>query len=146
MAPATYQLIMRSGPTPGKEFPLEKDEIYVGRDVANDIVVNDPEVSRRHARLTIESGSYLVEDLGSTNGTFVNGQRLTRPHLLRPGEMLQMGENVGFAFEAQPYDADATMVGAGPVSEPPSARETYVPPSTPPPPPTRTPPPPGVKA
>ena len=64
MAPATYQLIMRSGPTPGKEFPLEKDEIYVGRDVANDIVVNDPEVSSRHPRLTIENRSYMVEVFG----------------------------------------------------------------------------------
>jgi hypothetical protein len=134
MTPATFQLVMRSGPTPGKEVPLEKDEIYIGRDVGNDVVINDPEVSRRHARLTQQSGSYLIEDLGSTNGTFINGQRLTRPHLLRAGEMIMFGENVGLVFEMTQFDADATMVGAGPAFPEPSPRETYVPPSEPPPP------------
>jgi hypothetical protein len=141
MAPLTYQLIMRSGPTPGKAFPLEKDEIYIGRDVANDVVINDAEVSRRHARLTVQSGSYMLEDLGSTNGTFVNGQRVTRPHLLRPGEMVLLGENVTLAFDRTQYDPDATVIGAGPMTAPPPpprdvplpVRETYVPPSMPPP-------------
>jgi hypothetical protein len=140
MSPQTYQLVMRSGPTPGKAFPLDKDEIYIGRDVSNDLVINDAEVSRRHARLTAQSGSYSLEDLGSTNGTFVNGQRVTRPHLLRPGEMVLFGENVSLAYEIDQYDPDATMIGAGPMAAPPPAREvpppvreTYIPPSPPPP-------------
>lgn len=140
MSPQTYQLVMRSGPTPGKAFPLEKDEIHIGRDVSNDLVINDAEVSRRHARLSAEAGSYVVEDLGSTNGTFVNGQRVTRPQLLHPGDLILFGENVSLAFEIERFEEKATVVSAGPAAAPPPAREappireTYVPPAPPPPP------------
>ena len=51
MAAPIFQLTMRSGPTPGKVFPLEKQEILLGRDLANEIAISDPEVSRRHAAL-----------------------------------------------------------------------------------------------
>src|SRR3970040_517474 len=93
MAPQPYQLVIKSGPTPGKTFPLEKDEMYIGRDVSTDIVINDAEVSRRHARITRQADGFMLEDLGSTNGTFVEGQRLTAPRLLRAGEtiMLEIG-------------------------------------------------------
>jgi len=144
MASQSYQLIMRSGPTPGKAFDLNKGEMYIGRDVNNDIVVNDSEVSRKHARLVLQTGGFMLEDLGSTNGTFVNGQRLMGPHILRPGEMIMFGENVSMAYEAG-YDADATMVSAAPqpaypppaaAAPRPSQRPAYAPPPqsyTPPP-------------
>ena len=109
MAPQSYMLIMRTGPNPGKSFELTKNELYIGRDINNDIVINDSEVSRKHSRLILQAGGYVLEDLGSTNGTFVNGQRLMGPHVLRPGEMVMFGENVSLAFESD-YDADATMV------------------------------------
>lgn len=111
MAPQSYLLIMRTGPVPGKTFELTKTETYIGRDINNDIVINDSEVSRKHARLILQAGGYVLEDLGSTNGTFVNGQRLMGPHVLRPGELILLGENVSLAFEAG-YDADATMVAS----------------------------------
>ena len=47
----SFQIVIRSGPTPGKTYPLVKSEIFIGRDLSNDIVINDPEISRRHARL-----------------------------------------------------------------------------------------------
>ena len=109
MAPQSYMLIMRTGPNPGKSFELAKNELYIGRDINNDIVINDSEISRKHARLILQAGGYVLEDLGSTNGSFVNGQRLMGPHVLRPGEMVMFGENVSLAFEAG-YDPDATMV------------------------------------
>ena len=132
MASQSYQLVMRSGPTPGKVFELSKNENYIGRDISNDIVINDSEVSRKHARLVLQAGSFVLEDIGSTNGTFVNGQRLMGPHVLKPGELIMLGENVGLAFEAG-YDENATMVASpGPAASysppPPSPRETYVPP------------------
>jgi hypothetical protein len=111
MAPQAYMLIMRTGPNPGKSFELTKNELYIGRDINNDIVINDSEVSRKHVRLILQAGGYVLEDLGSTNGSFVNGQRLMGPHVLRPGEVVMLGENVSLAFE-QGYDADATMVAA----------------------------------
>ena len=120
-----FQLVMRSGPTAGKIFPLSGNEVTIGRDAPNNIMINDAEVSRRHARLTWQGTGYILEDAGSTNGTFVNGQRISRPHALRPGEVISLGENIVLMYEAT-SDAYATMVSA-------SARATAK--AKPPPPP-----------
>jgi predicted component of type VI protein secretion system len=110
---AQAQLVMRSGPTPGKTFTLTKPEMYIGRDISNDIVINDAEVSRKHVRLLVQAGQYVLEDLGSTNGTFINGQRISGPHILMAGQTVQMGENVVVVFEIPSFDPDATaLMGA----------------------------------
>ena len=137
MASYLFQLVMQTGPNPGRVYELQKEEMTIGRDVNNDVVINDAEVSRKHARLILHSGGYVLEDLGSTNGTFVSGERLVGPHTLRPGEMITLGENVSLAFESA-FDADATMVAgtaqpatfvsAPPVSPKP---EVYTPPVKP---------------
>lgn len=126
----TFQLVMKSGPTPGKVFDLTEDEITIGRDTAADLTVSDAEVSRKHARLFKQGTTYMLEDLGSTNGTYVNGQRLMGPHALRNGELIMFGENVGLVFEASSIDMDATIAaGPGQFETPPpvvrpSAQET----------------------
>lgn len=107
---AQYQLVLRTGPNPGQTFELRKDDISIGRDITNEIVINDAEVSRKHARLVAQAGGYMLEDAGSTNGTFVNGQRLMGPHLLRTGEMILLGESVSLMFEQTQVESDATMV------------------------------------
>ncbi len=104
-----FQLIMRSGPTPGAAFTLEGDQLTVGRDSTNEIVINDAEISRRHARLTFQGGKYVIEDLGSTNGTFVNGQRLAGPRVLKAGEVVSFGEQIVLVFEVTNFDAAATI-------------------------------------
>ncbi len=122
MAAPSYQLVMRSGPTPGKVYELSKSEIFIGRDVTNDIVINDAEVSRKHARLTFQAGGYVIEDLGSTNGTFVGGQRLMGPHALRLNELVMFGEHVGVYLEQVPFDPDATVMAGSGQREKPAAR------------------------
>ena len=87
-----YQLVMKTGPTPGKTFTLEDTEISIGREVGSGVYVNDVEVSRRHARLVSQFGDYLLEDLDSTNGTFVNGQRITGQRILKAGDTVFLGE------------------------------------------------------
>jgi len=125
-----FQLIMRSGPTPGAAFTLEGDQLTIGRDSTNEITINDAEISRRHARLTFQGGKYVLEDLGSTNGTFVNGQRLAGPRVLKAGEVVSFGEQIILVFEVTSQDEGATMVSPRAGAVPSAPR-----PSTPPPPP-----------
>src|SRR5574340_1256831 len=105
-----FQLVMRSGPMPGAVYPLEGDQLTIGRDSTNAVVINDAEVSRHHTRLTFQGGKYVVEDLGSTNGTFVNGQRLSGPYVLKAGDVLALGEQIVLMYDAVHVDAGATMI------------------------------------
>jgi pSer/pThr/pTyr-binding forkhead associated (FHA) protein len=135
MMASRFQLVMRAGPTTGKFFELIGADITIGRDPSADIVINIPEVSRKHARLRQETGGFVLEDLGSTNGTFVNGQRLSSPHSLRHGDTIMLGEAVALGYEsATPqYDPNATIVS----SSTPSADQTVLaqePAAQPPPP------------
>jgi predicted component of type VI protein secretion system len=107
--PSKFQLIMRSGPTIGALYPLEGDLITIGRDAANTIQINDAEISRRHARLQFQGGKYLIEDAGSTNGTHVNGQRLSAPYVLKPGDVVSFGETIVLAYETADFDPGATV-------------------------------------
>jgi len=107
---ANYQLVMNIGPTPGMTYQLTEPNITIGRDLNAEIVINIPEVSRRHARLRLEAGVYMLEDLGSTNGTFVNGQRLTSPQRLRNGDTIMLGEAVTLGFSGGYVDPHATLV------------------------------------
>jgi predicted component of type VI protein secretion system len=128
------RLVLRSGPTPGKAFPLDKSEMFIGRDMANEIVINDPEVSRRHARVFVQAGNTVIEDLGSTNGTSINGQRLTGPYIMRPGELITFGEHISLYFESETADSNATVAATRIPSGPQMAQ-----PSAPPPPIYQTP-------
>jgi pSer/pThr/pTyr-binding forkhead associated (FHA) protein len=111
---AQYQLVMHSGPTPGKTFPMEGDVVTIGREAGNQIIINDAEVSRRHTQFVLQGGKYVVSDLGSTNGTFVNGQRVTSQHVLQPGEIISLGEQISLLFEAvNTVDPNATMLSSG---------------------------------
>jgi predicted component of type VI protein secretion system len=121
MAGAHYRLVIRQGPNPGQVYELDLPEVSIGRDIANDIVINDVEVSRKHARLTREGDRYKIEDLNSTNGTYIDGQRLIGPHLLAIGEAIMFGDNVGVVFDGEPVDLDATVrspvdIGSTPVA------------------------------
>ncbi len=120
--PPTFQLTMKAGPQVGKIYPLTKGEMIVGRDATADVVIPDAEVSRKHARLFLQGGGYVLEDLGSTNGSFVDGQRLMGPHALRAGETVMFGENISLSFEVVQTDADATVVGTPATLNVPSAR------------------------
>jgi len=123
MAERRFQLTMRKGPMPGKVYELARAEMTLGRDVKNDLVINDAEVSRQHIKFTQQAHGYQIEDLNSTNGTFVNGQRLTGSVLLRPGDVIGMGDTVEVEYKVV-GEADATMLASNyslpelPVNEP----------------------------
>ncbi len=142
-----YRLTMRKGPMPGKVYDLAKSMLTLGREVKNDIVINDAEVSRLHLRLNETERGYQVEDQASTNGTFINGQRVNAPMLLRSGDILGLGETIELVY-AEVRDVNATvMTGTSqpapsmPVSEPPQPEPVMAQPVAPFPPPSYTPPP-----
>ncbi len=101
MSEQQYQLIVQKGPQPGKIFLLITENISVGRDPMADISLNDPEVSRQHVRLTRTASGYVLEDLVSTNGTFINGEQLEAdmPTALVPGQTVSMGSGVTMLYE-----------------------------------------------
>jgi pSer/pThr/pTyr-binding forkhead associated (FHA) protein len=110
MANELSRIIIKTGPTPGKAFELNKEVMTIGREANNDITIQDTEISRNHARISRKSGAYVLEDLGSTNGTFVNKQRLVAPRALVPGDEIGLGTNVVVTLQGE--GAAATVVAA----------------------------------
>ncbi len=90
-APAAW-LMFRSGPRAGQSIPLSTEATRIGRDSENDVVVDDPAVSREHATISFENGRYVVEDAGSSSGTVVEGTATGGQTLLSSGSTLQLGE------------------------------------------------------
>jgi predicted component of type VI protein secretion system len=127
-----FRLVMSQGPQPGQAFSLEKDSTSLGRDPGNDIMIDDPQVSRQHARIMRQGGLMVIEDLGSTNGTFVNGVRLTGSHTLASGDMIGLGDVVALTYYGMGIAATETVVRQ-PAAAPPSP--SYAPSSSVPPPP-----------
>jgi hypothetical protein len=108
-AHATTRRISPVAPSRGKRIPsrlvlvdgvgpesvdLVPPETMLGRDSSCHVSINDSSVSHRHARVYHSDGEWYVEDLGSTNGTFVNERPLTHPVVLRPGDMVAVGRSV----------------------------------------------------
>ena len=99
--PDSFRLVVRRGPQPNQTYAISKDITTLGRDITNDIVINDRETSRHHLRLQLSAGSVTLEDLGSTNGTFINGKRVSGVTVLQNGDLVGLGETVTLAFEIQ---------------------------------------------
>jgi hypothetical protein len=108
-----------SGKYQGGEFPLEEDrEIIVGRSSDLDMVLVEEMVSRRHARIQLVGGSVNIDDLGSTNGTFVNGERVTHAEL-QEGDRVLIGSNI-----LKVVATDGTSNAPGPINGVPVHRGT----------------------
>lgn len=104
-------LVVRQGTQAGMSFPMTGNQVVVGREEGLEVVLQDPEASRRHTRISWQGGSFVIEDLGSTNGTFVNGVQITSPQVLSPGDSIGIGQTVlvfqmaGAALRPSPYQA-----------------------------------------
>src|SRR5262249_42765146 len=92
-------LITVKGPTPGQRFPLDGDCTLIGRQPDAGIYLQALAVSRQHARILHEEGTYFLEDLGSSNGTWPTGSRISEREPLAEGDMLQIGP---YIFNLQP--------------------------------------------
>ncbi|MFQ6100881.1 MAG: FHA domain-containing protein [Anaerolineae bacterium] len=95
-----YALVVRAGPGAETRYPLvTPGAVVMGRAPDCHVVINFPNVSGHHARLTWDGQQFVVEDLNSTNGTFVNGYRLTGPVQFRPGDVLSLGGSVELVLQ-----------------------------------------------
>lgn len=80
-----------SGPKRGTEVLLGAQPLSIGRSPESSLVIQDDYTSTRHARISGEAGRWVLEDLGSTNGTYVSGRRVTEPVVLTPGTPIRIG-------------------------------------------------------
>ena len=123
-------ILVEESPSAGTRHPASVGAI-IGREDC-EIVLADPEVSRRHATIRTLDDGLAIEDLGSTNGTFVNGERLTGVSALRDGDVIKMA-NSALRVEAQ-VDAGATRLRPVQAAPSPPPEPEPEPPAPPPPP------------
>ena len=86
--------VVKPPPLAGRTFPVDDDELTIGRAPGCAVLLDDPTVSSLHARLTRRGGDVVLDDLGSRNGTLLNGRRLKAPTALSPGDRVGVGPNV----------------------------------------------------
>lgn len=121
MSEQPARLLIQQGPNQGREYQLTDLQMTIGRSSVNEIVLNDPEISRRHAQFSRQGNVYTIQDLGSTNGTFVNGQRCTGAVSLKDGDLIEFGDTIRTRFLRRTTQLDPVYdPGFGiPVEDPP---------------------------
>jgi pSer/pThr/pTyr-binding forkhead associated (FHA) protein len=119
------KLQVTAGQAAGSTIELT-EELLIGRAFPGDGTLgNDPEISRRHARISRgPSGEFVLEDTGSTNGTFVNGQQLTAPHTLQPGDVIALGQTTMTFVAPTPPAAETVSGEEAPPAEDPATADT----------------------
>jgi len=122
----------------GTLYPLDKPQIRIGRSASNDVVVADKRASGKHAVITVDGDALLLSDVGSSNGSFVNKNRVETPARLKIGDQLMFGDTVLTVVDDNQGDRlDATITD---VDGPGTARPVPAPkPASPPPPPMPSP-------
>ena len=91
---AAKVLVVTAGPREGTRIELGASSLSIGRAAENTLVLDDDYVSSRHARLFPHEGAWVVEDLGSTNGTYLDRTRLTAPTVVPVGMPVRIGKTV----------------------------------------------------
>jgi pSer/pThr/pTyr-binding forkhead associated (FHA) protein len=104
-------LVIRQRPDPAPRFSITNDALLIGRNEDNDVVLESPRVSRYHARVIWTGAEYRVEDLGSKNGTWLNGSRIETASHLKDGDTLQVGDVI-LVFEVQGFETMTMTEGA----------------------------------
>src|SRR5260370_37331588 len=99
--PGSISINFNNGPLGGKTYQLNKSVITLGREPANDIVVNDPTISRQHARLVWNNGTWTIEKLTLANTVSVN-QRDVQQAVVNSRDTIGLGATISFLFLASP--------------------------------------------
>ncbi len=100
----------------------EKDEITIGRVQGNDVILPKGNISKRHSRIVLKDGKYVIVDLKSTNGTYVNGKKITAPQVVKSTDKIYIGDfTVQIETEAAPLPDDAIDLFGGESQDEPKA-------------------------
>lgn len=95
------RLIVKRGPNREQIYSITSDDVSLGRSSSCTIPIPDPEVSRRHATIRLEKNDYVLQDWGSTNGTFVNDQRIRGRVTLYNGDEIRLGDTIVLQFQTE---------------------------------------------
>lgn len=144
----TWQLRMVRGSRPGQTYAVDRAFAIIGRDASNDVVIDEPGVSRRHAQLIYRDGWFHVQDLGSANQVAVNGVPVRGSMRIGPGDQIALSNDVTLALEWIPASEQTVVVGDATPTPPQGTRapvyemptQQWQPASTQPPPPPTAPP------
>jgi len=104
-------LVVTKGPIEGARYPVESDGLTIGRDEECSVILDDPNVSRFHARLVFHNAAIWVQDAGSRNGVFLNGKRVVRHKQLGPGDELLIGDHA-FTLELELQEVPPSLAGS----------------------------------
>lgn len=99
-----FQLVIAEGKESGREFEFDQASVLIGRTAECDVILYEAGVSRKHAQIVVEDSAIFIEDLGSSNGTRVNGQAIAGKQALKEGDSISMGPVV---FNFKPVDLSA---------------------------------------
>src|SRR5215213_6776703 len=108
-----------------RRLEFDKPEITIGRVQGNDVILPKGNVSKRHARIVLKDGKFIIVDLKSTNGTYVNGRKITSPLVVKDSDKIYIGD---FIMGVDETGAGGDAIAAEAASPPPSS------PGAPPPP------------
>src|SRR5580658_8162639 len=101
------KLVVLTQSMAGRSCDLASERTTVGRVEENNFQISEPSVSSRHCEILLRGNDVVVKDLGSTNGTFINGERITEEGVLKPGQTLRLG-NVELKLDGPGASASAS--------------------------------------
>ena len=101
------RLAIKTGPGAGQVITLSEKELVIGRAASAGLIIRQPEVSQRHAHIILNGNDFCLEDSGSSNGTFINGQRIQGLQTLADGDEISLGPNVILIFSQQRVPAQS---------------------------------------
>ncbi len=118
-----------------RRLDFDKSEIKIGRVQGNDVVLPKGNVSKQHARIVLKDGKFIIVDLKSTNGTYVNGRKITSPLVVKDSDKIYIGDFIlGILDQGAPaQSAPAMPASAPPAMAPPAMAPPAMAPSAPPP-------------
>src|ERR1051325_10820546 len=104
-----------------RRMVFNKPEVTIGRVQGNDIVLPKGNVSKRPARIVLKDGKFIIVDLKSTNGTYVNGRKITSPLVVKDSDKIYIGDFIVGVDESASVDGEPVEVG-GPAGRAPADR------------------------